>query len=78
MAKAILSSAGYLSSTILTDGIITLLVLLILNKLILPLIRSYKHSKFLDETLGTDSEKHWLLGHLRKVSHKFIKTCIIF
>lgn len=61
-----LLGSGFLTSIFALDICITVLAILLIHKVIVPIIRSYNHTKLLDEILGTDQEKHWFFGHSKK------------
>jgi len=61
-----LLGSGFLTSIFALDICITLVAIFLIHKVIVPIIRSYNHTKFLDEVLGTDPEKHWFFGHVKK------------
>ena len=64
--------SGFIFNTMLLELILVIISLLATQKLIIPLYRSYKQTKSLEE-VATNQKPHWFYGHTRYVS-----TCAIF
>ena len=58
---------GFLFSRLIFDGVALLAILYITIKVIIPIIRKYRFSTFIDQLCGSEP-RHWFFGHLQKVS----------
>ena len=64
------AGSGFVSTWLFVDLFILFFVVLIAQKLIFPVIKSYRMGVFLTDLCGSDGDtRHWFYGHLKKVGN---------
>ena len=66
---------GFISSSILADAFFVFLSILLVYKVVVPVVQSYRLGWLLCALCGTDGNKHWFYGHTKMVSH-VIGACV--
>ena len=73
----IYSGTGFVFSRLLADVLVLLLLLHFIREVALPVIKNYRLALYLDRICGSE-RRHWLYGHLLKVSLFHLLFCSNF